>query len=168
MLMIVCAVSCACNLREAKRIKNFPREYTGLDTLIRIDGYYYREYFDFTEVVREYYPDNRFTITWIIFSENGGFKGANSFFRTHKSLQNSANSRPYDGYYTIVGDTIKAKGRVKFQPMMWNLFERHYLIENDTTLRLIRTISTRCPDNLRVDREIDEVYKFFKYQFDNK
>ena len=53
MLITVCVVSCVCNKREARRIKNFEKKYTGLDTLIRIDGYYYREYFDNTEVVRE-------------------------------------------------------------------------------------------------------------------
>ena len=166
-LITVCAVSCVCNKREARRIKNFTRQYTGLDTLIRIDGYYYREYFDITEVVREYYPDNRFRITYAIFSENGGFRGS-GFYITHGILQDHAYSSPYDGYYTIVGDTIKISSQRKFQLGMWHLFEDYYLIENDTTLLQIRSTSMACPDNSVYDRVLDNVYKFREYKFNTK
>ena len=169
-LMTVCVVSCVCNKREARRIRKVAKEYryTGFDTLIRIDGYYYREHFDITEVVREHYPDNRFRITWIIFSKSGGFKGGDSFFRTHDELQDYANSRPYNGYYTVVGDTIKAKGHRKFQLGMWNLFEVHYLIENDSTIRRILTTTIACPDNRVYNQVLDNVYKFREYKFDAK
>jgi hypothetical protein len=44
LLILICIFSCGRNLKEAMRIsKNFEREYTGLDTLIKIDGYYYHE-----------------------------------------------------------------------------------------------------------------------------
>jgi len=168
-LITACAVSCVCNKREARRIRNIAREHrvTGLDTLIRIDGYYYREYFDITEVVREYRPDNRFRITYAIFSKNGGYKGM-GFYRTHEELQDHVNSRPFDGYYIIVGDTIKARLSMKFQLGMWHLFEVHYLIENDTTIREIRSKSTACPDNRVHDRLLDNVYKFKEYKFETK
>ncbi len=100
--MAICLTSCGssgymCNQREAKRVKKFTKAYTGLDTLIKIDGYYYYEYYEDTEL----------RITSFIFSKNGEYKRS-GFFKTHESLQNIINLRPYNGNYTIVGDTIKA------------------------------------------------------------
>ncbi len=45
---------------------------------------------------------------------------------------------------------------------MYDLYEEHFLIENDTTLRQIRILSKICP-NGEHDAVVNNVYHFFKY-----
>jgi hypothetical protein len=161
-LMILYFVSCnslnyGCNQQEAKRVKNFIKKHTGLDTLIRIDGYYYYEYYEGAEL----------RITSFIFSGNGEFKRF-GFFRTRESLQSTINLRPFNGNYTIEGDTIKTIWVSKFQMGMYDLFEEYFLIENDTTLRQIRYSGKMCPNGKTFDRTVNEIYKFYKYPVEMK
>jgi hypothetical protein len=156
-LMTICLTSCGSYPREAMQIKNFKKEYTGLDTLIRIDGYYYYEYYVGLEL----------RITLFAFSKDGEFKRFNAF-DTHKELQSTLNDpkfwRGEYGNYTIVGDTIKAKLTRRFQIISYDLFEEYFIIENDTTLSRIRALMTFNPRDRR-DIEKNEIVRFREYAF---
>ena len=168
MLMTKCFSSCSIisfgNQPEVKRmLKSFSREYTGLDTLIKMDGYYYYEYYD---VDRNNNTELR--ITSFVFSGNGEFNRY-GFFRTHESLQrNITTLKSYNGFYTVVDDTIKTKWVEKFQIGMYILFEEYFLIENNTALRQIRRSSTRPSDGRKFETETNNVYHFLKYSTEIK
>ena len=163
-LMAVCFVSCGssnniCNPREAKRImENFAREYTGLDTLIRIDGYYYHE--DDTELR-----------TPFMVSNNGEFLIFHVIFRNHNRIQErfrnekSEKSGKGRGSYTMSGDTIKVRWAMPFQIGCYDTFSQQYLIVNDTTLRRIWHLCETCETSNGEKRDPlrNEIYKFYKY-----
>jgi len=140
-----------CNRKEAKYVLgNFSREYTGLDTLIRTDGYYYHE--DNTGLLHG--P--------IIMSKNGEFQTHYAILKSHNQIQEWL--RKYDsqkgkGSYILSGDTITVKWAMLFQFNCYNVFSGQYIIENDTTLRLIWQESRNSQRNpVR-----NEIYKFYKY-----
>jgi len=144
-------------VKEARYIRNFEGEYTGLDTLIRIDGYYYHEHYSIG-----FYDTMEFRISPIVFLGNGKFRFSGSA-RTHENLQEIFFLRPFNGYYTVSGDTIKTKSARKFQLQMYDLHEEYFLIENDTTLRRIRWKSTTCPNRDIREEGTNDVYRFYKY-----
>jgi len=161
-LMAVCFVSCGssnnfCNSREAKRImENFAREYTGLDTLIRIDGYYYHE--DGTEL-----------ITPFMVSNNGEFHFLSVRFQNHIQIQekfrNNTPSARAKGSYSLSGDTIKVRAAMPFQTGCYDTFSQQYVIIDDTTLRRIWHVCETCEtsDGTKRDPTRNDIYKFFKY-----
>ena len=156
LLIIKCFFSCgssysSCNLREAKLVlENFAKEYTGLDTLIRLDGYYYRK-------------ENTRLILPIVFSENSDFKKFRYGFNTHEELQNAISLlKPSYGNYTIVGDTIKAKWVEYHDLWSCSIYANHFLIVNDTTLRQIWYSCETCRD-IQYDTDENSIYHFVKY-----
>jgi len=161
-------VSSCRNYEEYKYItKNFEKKYTGLDTLIRLDGYYYKEYYDtYTEYHKKLglIIDTVVTYRTIVFSKNSEY---NTFclFRSHKEIQSFVRDKPYCtnyGFYTLLDDTIKTQWSARANLNSWVIFYSQYLIENDTTLKLISHFGNSGyafeQNPLR-----NEIYKFYKY-----
>ena len=154
--LVICFTSCL-NFREAMWIsKNFPEKYTGLDTLIRIDGYYYLEY----------YEDMELRIISCFFSEKGRYIRT-GFCSSHEFLQNIINTDLYNGSYTIVDDTIKTKWVRAYDLGCYIIFSEKYLIENDTTLKEIWH-SVESPFLEKKEIEENDIFKFYEYKFDEK
>jgi hypothetical protein len=173
MLVAMCVTSCFhANLFEAMRVsKNFPKEYTGLDTLIRIDGYYYME--DSTGVKLPFF-----------FSKNGEFKIFSlGKMKSHEELQRIINSFiPFDKNYTVLGDTmfqshngnytlsgntINIKWTRPYALGHYRVYSEKYLIVNDTTLRQIWLYSTPFNDK-KCDTVTNDLYHFYEYKFAKK
>jgi len=162
-LIIVCFVSCW-NYQKAMRVsRNFSKEYTELDTLIRIDGYYYKE-----DSIRFAYEDSAgLKITSLIFFENGEFKRY-GYSKTHEELQNIIVSRleEKNGSYSIQGDTIKTKWVLRYGLFAYRIYESYFIIENDTTLRQIWYSCDYAGD--KTETKTNEIYHFYEYKFDIK
>ena len=160
--MSVCFASCV-NYWEAMSVsKKFHREYTGIDTLISIDGYYYFE-------------DSTGLNTPIIISKDGGFKIYQfGYFNTQEELQNVINRFGYSkGSYTLVDDTIKIKWAFLFDLMSYYITSEKYVVENDTTLRLVWRACERCQTSDGKKRASasnirNDIYKFYPYSIDKK
>ena len=160
-LMTECFFSCGstnfCNRKEAKDVlENFSREYTGLDTLIRIDGYYYHE--DSAGLLHEPF----------IMSNNGELHILHVQYKNHNRIQekfrdNTPTARGR-GSYTLSGDTINVRWAMPFQFNCYDVFSEQYVIENDTTLRKIWQESRNSEQHGSVKNEI---YKFYKYPVDD-
>jgi len=160
--MTNCFFSCGstdlCNRTEAKQVlENFSREYTGLDTLIRIDGYYYQE------------VNKEVNGAAFMLSSNGEFYILYVRFQNHIQIQEgfrnkSDKSARGRGSYTLSGDTIKVRWAMPFQFNCYDIFSQQYVIENDTTLRLIRQ---ELHDGKQRDPVRNEIYKFYKYPVDD-
>ena len=144
-----------CNRKEAKYVlENFSREYTGLDTLIRTDGYYYYE--DSTGLLHEPF----------ILSNNGELHILYIQYKSHIELQEKfGNNTPTGrgrGSYTLSGDTIKVRWAMPFQFNCYDVFSGQYVIENNTTLRKIWQKSR----NGQLDPVRNEIYKFYEFKID--
>ena len=144
-----------CNRTEAKQVLgNFSREYTGLDTLIRTDGYYYYE--DSTGLLHEPF----------ILSNNGELHILYIQYKNHIELQEKfGNNTPTGrgrGSYTLSGDTIKVRWAMPFQFNCYDVFSGQYVIENNTTLRKIWQKSR----NGQRDPVRNEIYKFYEFKID--
>jgi hypothetical protein len=157
-LMIECFFSCGrtdfCYRTEAKRVlNNFSREYTGIDTLIRIDGYYYHD-------------DGTSLLTPFMLSNNGEFHISHSQYKNHIQIQEEfKNNTPVSrgkGSYTLSGDTITVRWAMPFQYDCYDIFSQQYLILNDTTLKRIWHLCETCNSEKRDPIE-DEIYKFCEY-----
>jgi len=156
-MLITCFVSCGRNFYEAKYVsKDFTREYTGLDTIIRIDGYYYRE--ESTGKVGGPFivsSDRKFQILYVI-------------YENHIRLQERLSNNKYplsNGSYTLLGDTIKVRWALGYDLGSYEIFSEQYLIINDTTLRRIWSLCETCEKHDGKKREPvkNEMYKFYKY-----
>ena len=161
-LITISFVSCGPNWHEAMLVsKNFKGEYTGLDTLINLSGYYYKE-----DSIRFNYEDSAsLKIAPLFFSRNGEFK-MYGYFKTREALLSAISLRSYNGYYTIVGDTIKVKWVSRYNLNNYDIFSGKYFIENDTTIRHIWFSCETC--ETKRDPVRNEIYRFFKYQIDTK
>jgi len=163
MLMTKCFFSCNIisfgNQSEVKRmLESFSREYTGLDTLIRIDGYYYHE--DGTRLPSPF-----------IMSNNGEFRILQVRYENHFQIQEKfGNNTPTArgrGSYTLSGDTITARWAMPYQIGCYHIFSGQYVIENDTTLRLIFFLCETC-NGEKSNSIRNEIYKFYKYPVEIK
>jgi hypothetical protein len=162
-ILICFTFCCPPNFIKVKHIiKNFPKEYTGLDTLIRIDGYYYSE--DTLEIA---YTDSMgVEVERFLFSKNGKFVSP-GYYRTHEEVQNYIN---YDklnklkGSYSINGDTIQTKWIMCYDWGYYYIFTEKYIILNDTTLKSVgRSIEYPCH---KKEIEKNKVYNFYEYKSD--
>ena len=158
-LIAICLVSCF-GFWEARHIRNFVEEYTGLDTLIRIDGYYYHD-------------DGRWIMSPILFSNNGRcFTAYSTLDNNHDRVQEWIKSSRFfnRGYYILYSDTIKVRWAMRFQPCSFFIFSRKFVIENDTTLRLIWQLRENCDTDDCRERDTirNEIYRFFQYDFNTR
>ena len=149
----ICLVSCV--NREVRRIsKNFPRVYTGIDTLIRIDGYYYYE--DITGLLN----------TPIIISNDGGFlRFRGGWMENHVEVQEyieRVRRLETGGSYTLSGDTIKARWADKYELVSYHIVSAKFVILNDSTLRRIWLECETC-ENGKPDKTRNDIFKFFPY-----
>ena len=169
-LIFMCLISCVASninhpcgsftLQEVRRIsRDFSREYTGLDTLIRTDGFFYS--------LGIGTRNDAFMI-----SSNGEFFTFGVRFENHTRIQeafrgNIRHLRMRTGSYVLSGDTIKVRWAMPFQPRCYDIFSQHFLILNDTTLKKIwHLCETRCgqielPNPVRSD-----IYRFFQFDVD--
>ena len=163
-LMAVCFVSCGSNVREAKRVsKDFTREYTYLDTLIRIDGYYYRE-------------DSAGLGGPFMVSNNSEFQILHVRYKNHIQIQEEFRNDKSDksgkgkGNYTLSGDTIKVRWALPYQIWCYDIFSQQYLIVNDTTLRRISHLCETCNSSNGEMRDTarGEIYKFQEFQVNTR
>ena len=158
-LIVWCFFSCwgpgrSVGPRTAKKVsRDFPRIYTGLDTLIRIDGYYYHE-----NSIGEFCGP-------FMVSNNSEFRISNVQYNNHNQIWDVFRKGMLDGEgkgsYTLSGDTIKARWPMPYQIGCYDIFSHQYIIENDTTLRLIFGSYETCSGSKR-DSVRNKIYKFHK------
>lgn len=166
-IITTCSISCesyqvGVNSRTAKNVsEHFSREYTGLDTLIRIDGYYYN------------INDTGLLFSPFMVSNNREFNILYYQTNNHNRIQHLFSSKSYNsakgtGYYSLSGDTIKARWAIPYQFNSYDIFSQQFLIVNDTTLRKIYHLCETCSAdvNERQKNRKDEIYKFYKYSID--
>jgi len=136
--------------------KNFAKDYTGIDTLIRIDGYYYRENISESK-----------SLSPFILSKNSEIQAFFFIFKSHEDIKQyiSSQSKPFYGNYVLMGDTIKIRWAEKYDLGSYRIFSEQYVIVNDTTLKKIWFLCETCdnPDGRKIDSTRNEIYKFFKF-----
>jgi len=156
--MTICLVSCGRNLWEAKRIiKKYDREYTEIDRLIRIDGYYYKE--------------DSIGLNWpFMLTDNGKFRLFRARFDSHSRIQESFIENKYleKGSYSLSGDTIKIRWAFRYDLGAYEIFSAQYLIVNNTTLRQIWYLCETCftYDGKVHDPNRNEIFKFHEFNYD--
>lgn len=139
------------NYKTASQIINHPSGYTGIDQLIRIDGYF------FEESQNVYSP--------FIFWDNG--KHTKYFFRfgSHKEIHENLDFlEPGKGYYTISNDTITVRWVRSYNRFSYHAYEEFFVIINDTTLNRVHyTINGEA----RSSPQGSDVYRFYPFDFGN-
>jgi hypothetical protein len=147
-------LSSCVNYFTAKDItKNSLREYNGIDTLIKINGYYF-----------ETCEQNLCSPFFL--SKKGEFVVIYGVFHSHDEIHNYINTYyplPPLGNYSISNDTIKAKFVRKYDFEAYDIFEEQYIIQNDTTLiGIYRSIfrNEKKEDPKRI------IYKFYPYKLE--
>lgn len=163
-LITICFFSCGstdlCNRKEAKRVlNNFSREYTGLDTLIRIDGYYYHED---SEGLHEPFIISKYGEFYILYGQYKDHNRIQERFIDDKSDKSGRGK----GYYILSGDTIKTRWAMPFQWDCYEIFSQRYLMVNDTTLRRIWHLCETSSG--REGKARNGIYKFYKYPVEMK
>lgn len=153
-------IICACkNYRLAMDIsKNYSREYTGIDTLIQINGYYYQS-------IEE--SNSPFILT----TYGGYYKYFARFaclnqFNNYIKI-NPPKNRSTRGNYKIFNDTIRAKWISKYDWASYDIFEEHFVILNDTTLkRVFFAVKRLDRKESQIDPESAEnIFIFYPYEF---
>jgi hypothetical protein len=130
-LALVFVSSCV-NYDKAREIKNYPREFTGIEQLIRIDGYYF-------------YQDTESIVFPFVFTNDGEYLLLPTAFNNHEEfhhfLQQNFNPRitsyPESGIHTIKNDTIKTRRISKYEIWSYRYIERDFIALNDSTLQSI-------------------------------
>jgi hypothetical protein len=168
-----CGSTDLCNRKEAKSVlNNFAREYTGLDTLIRIDGYYYYE--DSTTVLDPHLflvpkEGNPFLCHPLILSNDSEFKTYYASYINHTYIQEDFRKNPSAargrGSYTLSGDTINVRWAMPFQYDCYNIFSQQYVIINDTTLKRIWHFceTFQNTEDVKHTTSRNEIFKFYQY-----
>lgn len=120
------------NYIAAWRIKyNYSKEYNGVDTLIRTDGYYYEKCIPDVCMPTVFLPDGSF------FRIGARFLGLSVVEATIKERGMTKNAR---GNFFIRGDTLIAQSVVEYQITCYDLYETYYVIEDSITLRMVKGI----------------------------
>jgi len=112
LLTTICLVSCGRNFWEARYIsKKFIEGYTGIEKLIRIDGYYYNK--DSSGLRRPF-----------LLSDNGKIKIASGVFNNHSRIQEvfAKNRSIGNGSYSLLGDTIKVRWALRYDLGSYEIF----------------------------------------------
>ncbi len=129
--------------------KKYDKAYNGVDTLININGYYYREC-----------PPDVCTPT--IFTEHGGYYSVGSRFHWHgdiyKAFERYKPTGNEHGHYVITNDTIIVQYVFRYQPTCYVLYESYFKIMDEETLLLFKGISN-MNGMVSVNR-FNHVYKF--------
>ncbi|MDR2084292.1 MAG: hypothetical protein LBP67_04790 [Bacteroidales bacterium] len=119
--------SCGINYKQARQIiKNPKKDYTGIDTIIRINGYYYNQRIDGI-----HYP--------FFLKTNGEFLIYKYNLNSKKKFEEDVFTFniPDKGYYDISNDTLKIIYAGKFQIFSYDIYSINFIILNDSTLKAI-------------------------------
>jgi hypothetical protein len=130
-------------MASGKYTYRFDGNYTGIDTLINVDGYYHNQ-------------DGTYTINYFMFYRDGTF--ATDILNTYKTNKIDIDSIYYIGgwgKYIIIGDTIKIQsicvyGYVRsdvYTDAPVDIFYREFKIINKDTLIEILFKDIKNPDN---------------------
>lgn len=154
---VVCIFLSSCvNYFAARDIMhNYPKHYNGIDTLIRINGYYY-------------FTDEEGIRGPISFYSDGTLRTANLIFRNHARIFNYLNknfSSLQFGHFRISLNTIKAKWVFRYDVLCYDLYEEIFLIKNDTTLLRVYEYTTASEQKVNTDTI---AYRFHPFEFDRK
>jgi hypothetical protein len=133
---------------------------TGIDTLIRIDGYYYRE--ESTGLGGPFMVSN-----------NGEIQIFHAILKDHNRIQeNFKNEKSHRGRgnYILLGDTIKVRWALPFQTGCYTIFSEQYVIIDETTLKRIWSLCENCdpPNAKKRDPVRNEIYTFYEYQIETE
>lgn len=156
-LPLICLlICCACNgYKEARQIsRHSPRDYTGIDTLIRIDGYYY----GLCKVG---------LCSPFMLSENGKYTGRFGIFDTHDRITADFYKfyhRIFNGQFQVDGDTITVNTTRKYSPWSYDLIKYVFVIVNDTTLERVYFSYKRVDTKENFDRVL---FRFYEYPIEN-
>ncbi|MBZ0242434.1 MAG: hypothetical protein K8F24_04400 [Bacteroidales bacterium] len=142
--------------KEARQITmQFPWKYNGIDSLIRIDGYYYGLYGD--SLGRPF-----------ILSDNGEYTGTLFKFDSHGEIIAAYHEiYPYirKGNYQLINDTITVSTASKYGPWSYDIIKYIFVILNDTTLERIYYSHVRVEDtSVSRDRIL---FRFYQYPIEN-
>ena len=159
-ILAIVVYSCSLNYNAARDIKDrYSREYTGIDTLIQINGYYY---------ISSKEANSPFVLTTY-----GGFYKYFAKFACHDNFQDYiSNVYPSStrGNYKISNDIIKAKWVSKYDLGIYDIFEEHFIILNDSTLARYYWSNGRSN---RIEKILDitdsvNIFKFYPFDLPNK
>lgn len=148
-LILLC--SCWNYSKMAQITKSIPQSYNGIDTLIRIDGYYFG--------LCENYLCRPF-----ILSENGEFIGNNARYNSHDYVV--AYFQEFypsikRGSFHIKDDTITVNTTSKYGPWSYDIIKYVFIILDDTTLERIYYSNVRVNDTIVIRDRIQ--FKFYQY-----
>jgi hypothetical protein len=156
LICLTLCYACFAGYREARQItEHYPREYTGIDTLIRIDGYYYGLFGDY------------FSRPFML-SENGEYTGTLGRFDSHDKI--IAFFKQYypkirNGNYQIENDTITVNTTGKYGPWSYDIIKYIFVIKNDTTLERFYYTHVRVDDTaVNQDRVL---FRFHQYPIED-
>jgi hypothetical protein len=141
--------------------QHFNWNYNGIDTLIRIDGYYYGLCGENSNCVL---GDENFCLPFIV-TEKGEYKGQPGMCYTHDAIIASFYEfypKIKKGNYQVKDDTITINTVGKFGPWSYDIIKYIFVILNDTTLEQIYYSNVRVNDTI-VNRDR---LKFRFYQYD--
>jgi hypothetical protein len=156
MFVTICVTSCFhTNILEAMRIsKYFSKEHTGLDTLIRINGYYYREDSTGLHLPFFFFKNREFRIFSL------------GKLKTHEEVQMVINSfEARSGNYLLSKDTINTIWVIPYALGGYIVYSDKFLIINDSTLKHIWHYHSF---NGKHELEKKDIYNFYEYKYDLK
>ncbi len=159
-ILAIFVYSCSLNYNTARDIKErYSREYNGIDTLLKIDGYYYES--------------SEESFSPFVLTSYGGFYKYFVKFDSHADIHGFINDvypPPFRGNYKISNDIIKAKWVSKYDLGKYDIFEEHFIILNDSTLaRYYRSYGR----GERIEKIMDitdsvNIFKFYPFELPNK
>jgi len=134
---------------------NYPKHYNGIDTLIRIDGYYF------------FYKDS-LVVGPTFFYPDGSLRLIHGTFTSHKDVQNYLlKNFPINikGHFFVNNNCVKSKRVFRYDVLCYDLYEEIFLIKNDTTLLRVYEYTTASEQKVNTDTI---VYRFHPFEFDRK
>ncbi len=156
LICLTLCYACFAGYREARQItEHYPREYTGIDTLIRIDGYYY----GLCKVD---------LCSPFMLSENGKYTGRFGIFDTHDQITADFYEfyhRIFKGQFQVVEDTITVNTARKYSPWSYDIVKYVFVIINDTTLERVYSSNIRADDTIINQDRI--LFRFYQYPIEN-
>ncbi len=156
-LPLMCLLFCyACTgYKEARQItRHFHREYTGIDTLIRIDGFYYGIYEDYFG--RPFILSDNGEYTGTLFRFESQDQIIDAFYEIYPHIKK--------GNYQVVNDTITVNTTAKYGPWSYDIIKYVFVIINDTTLERVYYSYKRVNTKVNEDRI---VFKFYQYPIES-
>jgi hypothetical protein len=134
--------------------RNVPQEYNGIDTIIRIDGYYYN------------LCGEKFCRPFIL-SNQGYYIGMLARFHSHDDIISDfyeLYSTKKRGNYHITNDTITVNDTSKYGPWSYDIIQYVFVILDETTLERVYYSYTRVDDTTVNTDKVK--YEFYPYDIE--